>query len=332
MEQPFVGQTSEPQCFVFAPDDSAAAPCGLSEALAALDDPRRRVWVNILAPDQKLLGKLVTRLGFHELAVEDVFSPRSRAKVEEYAGHLFCVVPALNLNTPHELFDIVNLNAFLGRNYLITTQRAPLPAVARARERMERGDPPLRRGPDFVLYQLLDTIVDEYLGLSDQLNNEIDALEDRIFGRQDASVPEVIFDLKHQAAWLRRRISPQREILNFMTNRPHELISRDTQVYLRDVHDHIYRISDNVDTFRDLLQGALDAYLTLVANRTNAVMKVLSVVATIVLPLNVLTGLFGTNFATLPGGDNPYGFWIFCGVLAVTAAAATVLFRLRKWL
>jgi magnesium transporter len=332
MDEPNEGQTSELQCFVLAPDDSVATPCSLSQALAALDGPRQRVWINILAPDQRLLDKLVARFGFHELAVEDVLSPRSRAKVEEYAGHLFCVVPALNLNTPHDLFDIVNLNAFLGRNYLITTQRAPLPTVARARERMKHGDPPLHRGPDFVLYQLLDTVVDEYLNLSDQLNDGIDALEDRIFGSPDPGVPQAIFDLKHQAAWLRRRISPQREIINFLTNRPHELISRDTQVYLRDVYDHIFRISENVDTFRDLLQGALDAYLTLVANRTNAVMKVLSVVATIILPLNVLTGLYGTNFARLPGGDHPYGFWIFCGVLAVTAAAATVLFRLRKWL
>ena len=332
MHDPDEEQTSELLCYVHSDDQPTATPCGLSDALAALDVPQRRVWINILAPDKKLLGKIVARLGFHELAVEDVFSPDSRAKVEEYAGHVFCVVPALNLNTTHELFDIVNLNAFLGQNFLITTQRAPIPAVSRASDRMERGDAPLRRGPDFVLYQLLDTVVDEYLVLSDQLNDEIDALEDRVFGSPDATVPQAIFKLKHQAAWLRRRVSPQREILNFLTNRPHELISRETQIYLRDVYDHVYRITENVDAFRDLLQGSLDAYLTQMANRTNEVMKVLSVVATIVLPLNVLTGLFGTNFAVLPGSGNPYGFWVFCGVLAVTGVAATLLFRLRRWL
>jgi len=326
------GEVSEVVCYVGAGSGSAVKAVTLHEALEALGDSNKRVWINFLSPDESHLSEVVAKLGFHELAVEDVFSARSRAKVEEYPGHLFCVVPALNLNTEEDLLDIVNLNAFLGRNYLISSQRAPLPAVARVRERMERGEPPLWRGPDFVLYQLLDTIADEYLSVVDQISEQIDALEERIFERFDPSVSATTFALKRQVAGLRRRVSPQREIINVLTNRPHELISPETQVYLRDVYDHVFRISDGIDTCHDLLQGAIDSYLTLVANRTNQVMKVLSVVGTIVLPLNVLTGLYGTNFQVLPGSGNPYAFWIFCAALVSTGLAATILFRSRKWL
>ncbi len=319
-------------CYVTSEDKTAVRRVGLPEAMTALDDPNCFVWIDLLAPRRDVLERLVSRLGFHELAVEDVSSPQSRAKVEEYEGHLFCVAPALNKSTPDDLFDIVNLNGFLGPNYLITTHREEITATSFVAECMDKGDPPLLRGPDFVLYQQLDRLVDEYLDLSNELNDSVEVLEKRIFGPLDAAIPQSIFQFKHQAALLRRRVGPLREILNFLTNRPHDLVKRDTQLYLRDVYDHVYRISEGVDSLRDLLQGALDAYLSTVANRSNEVMKVLTVVATIVLPLNVLTGLFGTNFNTLPGAESPYGFWVFCGVLLIAGLASTILFRFRRWL
>jgi len=326
------GQVSEVTAFACHGANQAVCACHFDDALAALGDPNVRVWINFLAPDQAHLLKVVAKLGFHELAVEDVFSPRSRAKIEEYAGHLFCIMPALNPNTEADPFDTINLNAFLGSNYLITAQRAPLPAVAALKYELERGSASVRRGPDFALYRLLDAIVDEYLPLADAIGERIEALEERIFEQFDRTVSADIFRLKRDVALLRRRMGPQREIINSLTNRPHEMISPETQIYLRDVYDHVFRINDNVDTFRDLLQGALDSYLTQVSNRTNEVMKLLSIVATIVLPLNMLTGLYGTNFGYLPGAENPYGFWIFCAGLLSVGLLATLLFRLRRLL
>ena len=324
--------SSEVLCFVSSPDRAAVCACHYREALEALGDPQKTVWINFLAPNDDHLAEVVSKLGFHELAVEDVFSARSRAKVEEYPGHLFCVVPSLNLNPGADALDIINLNAFLGRNYLISAQRAPLASIRRIREEMERGDPPLLRGADFVFYRLLDGIVDEYLAATDRISERLDEVEDRIFSKFDPEVSTTIFSLKHEAAWLRRRVAPQRGMINTLTNRTHELISTETQVYLRDVHDHIHRISDNLDTFHDLLQSALDVYLALSASRTNQVMKFLTVVGAIVLPLNVLTGLYGTNFAHLPGSEHRYGFWVFSAVLASAALSTILLVRSRKWL
>jgi len=326
------GEASEVIAYVRRRGTGEVRACQFDEALASLPDPELSTWINFLRPEEAHLRDVVAAQGFHELAVEDVFSPQSRAKIEEYGGHLFCVVPALNLNPDSDVLDIINLNAFLGGDYLITAQRAPLTAVAQVRELMERGEPPLLYGPDFVFYELLDALIDEYLPISDQVADSIDELDQRIFARFDPTVSEAIFTLKRRVAWLRRRVGPQRGIINTLTNRPHELIQPNTQIYLRDVHDHIFRISDNLETFHDLLQGALEAYMTQVTHRTNEATKLLSIVATIILPLNVLTGLYGTNFVHLPGSEGPISFWVFCGVLALVAVGATLLFRFRRWL
>ena len=222
MTQDAVTQAKEITCFVVAGDAAHAKACGLDEALAAVDQPDARVWINLLAPSPSDLVSIAQKLTIHELAIEDVFSPQSHAKIEPYPSNLFCVIPALNLTTSDDLFDVVNLNAFLGRNYIVTAERCALPTIASAKEWIVRSSESLRRGPDFLLYQLLDVIVDEYLELTDQMNSEIDGLEERIFGKSDNSVSEAIFELRHKAAWLRRLISPQREILNILTNRPHE--------------------------------------------------------------------------------------------------------------
>lgn len=324
--------STELTCFYCIVGERQAIRCGLDDALAAIDSPNHRVWINLLSPTAAEVDKVARRLGFHELAVEDVFSPHSHAKVEPYPTCLFCVVPSLNLNTCDDLFDVVNLNIFLGSNFVVTAQRAPLVAVSNAATWLDRSSESLSRGPDFLMYRLLDTVVDEYLDLSEKMTDAIDSLEERVFGRPTQKVSEEIFDLRHKAAWMRRLISPQREILNILTNRPNDFISRDTQLYLRDVYDHVQRVRENSEIFHDLLQGAMETYLTLVANRTNEVMKLLAALGTIVLPINVVTGLYGTNFDVLPGAGSPHGFWVFCALLLGIAGTMALIFRSRKWL
>ncbi len=332
MDAPRVGPYGEMICYASGPGDQPARACRFTEALSALADANRTIWINFLAPDEEHLQQVVAKLGFHELAVEDVFSRQSRAKVEEFPGHLFCVFPALNQNPGADALDIVNLNAFLGRNYLITAQRAPLPAVEAARRAIDTDEAALSRGADFVLYLLLDAIVDEYLLAVSQVSEGLDDVEERIFAKFDPQVSTRIFRLKREAAWLRRRVTPQRAIINTLTDRPHELVDGEAQVFFRDVRDHIHRVSDDLDTFDNLLQGALDVYLTLAANRTNQIIKYLSVLGAVLLPLTVLTGLYGTNFRLLPGSQHPYGFWVFSGILAAAAAVGVFVVRSRKWL
>ena len=181
------------------------------------------------------------------------------------------------------------------------------------------------------MYAILDRIVDEYFPLMDEFDDTTEEIQSRIFERFDKEVSSQIFEWKTKVAHLRRRVGPQREMLMNLANRPHPLIPPKIQVYFRDVYDHLIRIHDNLESYRDILQGAMDSYMTQVSNRMNEVMKVLSIVATIMLPLGILTGLYGTNFEVLPGAKGAYSFWIFVGGMVAVAGGAAMFFRLRRW-
>ena len=166
---------------------------------------------------------------------------------------------------------------------------------------------------------------------SNEVGKKLGAIQTRIFEQFDKDVSATIYEAKSQVALLRRRVGPQREVLMNLANRPQPLIPPKVQVYFRDVYDHIIRIHDNLESYRDILQGAMDSYMNQVSNRMNEVMKVLSIVATIMLPLGILTGLYGTNFEVLPGSRDPFAFWIFLGAMLLLIVAATAFFKIKKW-
>ncbi len=318
-------------CYVFDKKSGLRTDLDVRSALGDAEDPQRFVWINLLEPSKQKLEEVTQSLDVHELTLEDLQNPRVRPKVEEFENHIFVVFKALNLNEGEDILDVINLNVLLFKNRLVTVHLRPLPSVKALLEG-ERDRPNyLPKGPAFVMYAILDRIVDEYFPLMDELDEATDEIQDRIFERFDPDVSSVIFHWKTQVAHLRRRVGPQREMLMNLANRPHALVPAKVQVYLRDVYDHLIRIHDNLESYRDILQGAMDSYMTQVSNRMNEVMKVLSIVATIMLPLGILTGLYGTNFEVLPGSKGPHSFWVFVGGMLTLAAGATIFFKIRKW-
>ena len=318
-------------CYVFDKKSGLRTDLDVRSALGGAEDPQRSVWINLFEPTQQELEELRRSLNVHELTLEDLQNPGVRPKVEEFEDHIFVVFKALNMNEGEDPLDVINLNALLFKNRLVTVHLRPLPSVKALLEG-ERDRPNyLPKGPPFVMYAILDRIVDEYFPLMDELDDATDEIQTQIFERFDPDVSSVIFQWKTRVAHLRRRVGPQREMLMNLANRPHALVPAKVQVYLRDVYDHLIRIHDNLESYRDILQGAMDSYMTQVSNRMNEVMKVLSIVATIMLPLGILTGLYGTNFEVLPGSKGPYSFWVFVGGMLAVAAGATIFFRVRKW-
>jgi len=303
----------------------------LEGALAAFEDPRSLVWINLLRGTDDELRSVGGALGIHELTLEDVQAPRLRPKVEDFETYSFVVFKALNFNPGEDRLDVINLNCILFRNALVTAQLKPLLSIKELLAEARENRLAVKNGASFLLYHVLDRVVDRYFPLMDEIDEKLDEVQARIFERFDRDVSATIFDAKTQVAHLRRRVGPQREILMNLSNRPHSLIAPKVQVYFRDVYDHIIRIHDNLESYRDILQGAMDSYMTQLSNRMNEVMKVLSIVATIMLPLGILTGLYGTNFDVLPGARNPFGFWIFLGGMLLMVVGATVFFKIKKW-
>jgi magnesium transporter len=200
------------------------------------------------------------------------------------------------------------------------------------RERLIRNPDLLGRGAEMVMHNIIDQSVDAYFPLVEELNTMVDGLEERLFEKFDPGLIHEIFKAKRSAFSLRRHVGPLREVLNILTNRPCGFIRPDTQLYYRDVYDHTIRIVESMDTVRDLLAGVLETYLSQTSNRLNTVMKQLSVVATIALPLIVIAGIFGMNFSQMPFTHNPYGFYGALAVMAVTSGVIMWWLKKNRWL
>jgi len=310
------------------------SPARIREILQA-GEGGGELWVDIDSTNMHQLALLEKVFQFHPLAIEDTLSPGSRVKFEEYDRYVFVVMAAIRFDegTP-EPFDLAtsNLYFFLGKNFLVTVHALPSKSCGTVRDRLTRNPELMQRGVEMTMHNIIDQSVDAFFPLVEQLNALVDGLEERLFEQFDEKLIHEIFKAKRAAFSLRRHVSPLREVLNILTNRPCGYIRPETQLYYRDVYDHTIRIVESVDTTRDLLAGVLETYLSQTSNRMNKVMKQLSLVATIALPLIVVGGIYGMNFQHLPLTDHPYGFYVaLASMLGVSAIVMWWLHR-NKWL
>jgi magnesium transporter len=203
-------------------------------------------------------------------------------------------------------------------------------AVDAVKARLGTAPDLLARGPARLLHAVLDEAVDEFFPILDRIDEFLDGLEERVFVRFDQGALRDIFSVKRLVLQLRRHLGPQREVLNQLTNRPSELLPLATQVYFRDVYDHVLRINDSIDAYRELLSSTLDSYLSQVSNRLGQSSKALAVVATVTLPFVVVSGMWGMNFGRVPLAAHPYGFWLLLGAQLLIAGAILGVLRWRR--
>ena len=291
------------------------------------------LWVDVDSSNRAQHAVLEKLLGFHPLAVEDTLNPNSRVKFEEYPGYLFVIVRGVKFcestDDPYDL-DTINLYFFLGPSWLVSVHGEGAAPVEAMIERVGRNPDLLARGPARLMHGILDAAVDEFFPILDQVDEFVDSLEERVFARFDQSALRDIFAVKRLVLSLRRHLAPQREVLNQLTNRPSELLAPATQLYFRDVYDHVLRINDGLETYRDLLGSTLDSYLSQVSNRVSQSSKALGVIATVTLPFVVVSGMWGMNFDRVPLSAHPYGFWVLLGVQLLIAAVILGVLRWRR--
>lgn len=292
-----------------------------------------RIWVDVtLNSDTSEWIALGQELGLHPLTLEDTLNSESRIKVEEYEGFLFVVVRdaefALDTPEPYD-FESYNLYLFIGPHFLLTVHGRPSVAVDTVIKRLEVAPELIDRGTDYIAYQVLDALVDSYFPLLDRIDVFVDELESGVFERSDAKETLTsIFDLKRTLLALRRHQAPMREAMTTLANRPSPYLTPATQVYMRDVYDHVVRQVESIETYRDLLTGALEIHFSVVSNRLNEVMKALSIIATVILPATWVASIYGMNFEWMPWLHSPYGFWIAMGIM--TGVSAVLLMYLRR--
>lgn len=299
-----------------------------------LKSPEDLLWIDLYDVGNNELQFIGKIFDFHALAIEDCLHVSPRAKVDNYEDYYFFVFHALRYNEESDNeITTLELNVFLGPNYIVTIHKSPMNTIGRIAAQSHRNNSYLNRGPDYLLYAIVDGITDEYFPIMDRLSVRIDELEDEIYEHQVEEITEEFLALKRTLILIRRVILPQKRIFANVNGRYSFDISEDNHPFYIDLTDHLERIADSTETYRDLVNGALDTYYTIISAKTTETMRVLTIISTIILPLTFITGLFGMNtFAWLGEKAEPIMLVIALAVMAAITLWMLHIFRKRKWL
>lgn len=302
------------------------------ELKEVVEAKKGQLWVEIDVSHPGQVATLSKVFGFHPLTIEDTQNPESRIKVEEFPGYLFVIIRGVRFLTatedPYDL-ETYNMCFYIGPNYVVTVHGGQSVAVRELGTRIERNPELLRRGPGRLAHVVMDAAIDAYFPVLDQIDEFVDGLEERVFNKADSAALHDIFSVKRLVLSLRRHLAPQREVFGILTNRPLALLPPEVQVYYRDIYDHILRINDAMETYRELLSSTLDAYLTQASNRLGQVTKGLTMVATVSIPFVVVSGMWGMNVAELPLAQHAHAFWWMLGIQLGLGAVLLLLLRWR---
>ena len=304
----------------------------VQDCLLIKDGPGIR-WLNIKGvSDTALVERIGNCLGLHSLMLEDIVNTDQRPKAEEYDGHMFVILKSLGYDDAAGSVRTEQVSLVLGKNYVLSFLERETPALNAVLERLKQGKGKMRKsGADYLAYAVIDSIVDNYFYLLEKTGERIETLEDRLIKDPTPRMLTAINDLKREMIILRRAVWPLREVINGLQRDGEELISHETGLYLRDVYDHTIQVVDTVETFRDMLSGMIEIYHSSVSNKLNVVMKVLTVISTIFIPLTFIVGLYGMNFKYMPELDWKFGYLFVWGIMIAAAAAMVLAFRKRGW-
>ena len=296
-----------------------------------LNLPDSVMWVDVEQPTEGDMALLGREFGFHELALEDALHPHQRPKIDQYGSYFFLIAYGASISdrsvVGHEM------GIFVGHNYLVTVRKDPPFDLSDVIARWDAASDLVAEGGGFLLYILLDEIVDGYFDLLDVFQDRTEQIEDRIFAQTaDSETQTQIFEQKKELLKFRRAVAPLRDVLDVLQRRTVDVVTAKLEPYYRDVYDHVLRATDFVDSTRDLLSSALDANLSVISNRLNEVMKQLTAWAAIILIPTLVAGVYGMNFVHMPELRWRFGYAYALGLMSVSAFLLYRMFKRRDWL
>lgn len=291
------------------------------------------LWLQVQGvTDATMIENIGRKFGLHPLLLEDVMNTDQRPKVEDYGDHLFIVLRALDFTVEKGLQQ-KQISLVLGKDYVLSFEESSeehsfdgvIRRLLDGRGRL------LQEGADYLAYTLLDSVVDHYFAVLEGVSDQIEALEDEVFSGEDDLLP-AIHKLKRELIALRKSVWPLREALVFLDRQHSALIDEDLSVFFRDIYDHCIHIVDTIESFRDMLSGLLDVHLSSISTRLNQVMKLLTLITTIFMPMTLITGIYGMNFHRMPLLQSSLGFPVVIGVMALISGSMIFFFRKKRWL
>ncbi|MDO9694356.1 MAG: magnesium/cobalt transporter CorA [Candidatus Latescibacteria bacterium] len=310
-----------------------STPTTLAELLPHRDSDTV-TWIDIDGlHDTALLQGLGAHFGFHPLVLEDVVNTHQRPKLEDYGDYLYIVVRMLSYDAERRELGSDQVSLLLGERYVFSLQESWGDVFDPVRERLRSGKGRIRgHGPDYLAYALLDAVVDNYFVILEQLGEEIEELETQLVEDPQSEQQRAVHELKREMILLRKSVWPLREVLAGLERTESGLLRTETRVFIRDVYDHAIQVIDVVESFRDMLSGLQDLYLSSISNKTNEVMKVLTIIGTIFIPVTFLAGVYGMNFQYFPELAWKWSYPTFWAISLIVGGVMLNFFRRRKWL
>jgi magnesium transporter len=322
----------------YTPGKPIKADCQPADLPALLKNKKTLVWVDFESePNEACHPILHDVFGFDDLAVEDALAQMHAPKVDDWGKYLYIVFNDMSLNRNGSLEIVTEeLDAFLGANYVVTHHDQPIPSIRKSWEMSLRDPRYTNRGADHLLYKIVDNLVADYMPIVETIDEEIDAIEDQVLASPNIALQEKLFALKRALQTMRRVITPQREVLSKLARDDYEVIDPADRMLFRDVYDHLVRLHDLNESMRDLVSGIQDIYLSAINNRMNAVMKTLTIITTMFMPISFVAAFFGMNFFGLTHElDTLLASIVFYVVTALMIAVPITMFawmRKRTWL
>jgi magnesium transporter len=292
-------------------------------------------WINIDGVhESELVGKLGTHFGVHPLILEDIMTTAQRPKMEDMGDYIYVVLWMLSSGKGKDGVVSEQVSLILGPNFVISFQESAGGDVFDpVRDRIRTGKGRLRKqGPDYLAYALLDAIVDNYFLVLEKMGERVESLEEALISEPDQETLHEMHVLKREMIQVRRSVWPLREVISGLERVESPLIKQSTRIFLRDVYDHTIQVIDTVETYRDMLSGMLDIYLSSVSNRMNQVMKVLTIIATIFIPLTFIAGIYGMNFRFMPELEWHWGYFVVLGIMLAIGILMVIFFRRKRWM
>jgi len=291
-------------------------------------------WINIDGVHQvDIIEKIGKHFDLHPLVLEDIVNTGQRPKMEDFVDYIFIVLKMLYYAEKRNETNAEQVSLILGSNFVISFQESEGDVFDPIRERIRSDKGRIRKmGADYLAYALMDEAVDNYFMILEKLGERIEDIEDELVTNPTPETLQTIHNLKREMIFLRKSVWPLREVISRLERWESSLIQESTGIYLRDVYDHTIQVIDAIETFRDMLSGMLDIYLSSISNRMNEVMKVLTIIATIFIPLTLIAGIYGMNFKYMPELEQPWGYPVVFFTMFIIGIVMVIYFRTKKWL
>lgn len=308
-------------------------PLSPEQMREALKDEASLLWVDMQDIDDGDIDILTGVFNLHSLTIEDFIMANSRPKVENFNDYFFLIMFSMDSHDKaRSRIKTAELDFCLGKNFLVTAHNNHITTLEANKDRIRKQSPTIKNGGGFLLYSIIDSLVDSYFPIIDDFDDMVDDMTDELFQDPSNDTLKKIFGLKNEIMYLRRTIGPQADIMSVISRGDFPHISQTNTVYFRNIYDNLVRLNDIVGTSRDIVTGAMEAYVSIVSNRLNEIMKTLTIIATIMMPLTLIASIYGMNFKYMPELSSKYGYPFVILIMFLSTMAMLYYFRRKRWI